>query len=104
MTEKVISRSNVRLAGEPSLPNLRIDPLTASDVVKSRHLPSNHPEDNEEHYAAIEQASHDASTSSHNKSMPILNPNDLVGRIFLLLQEDGQQLRARIVKALCYYE
>ena len=37
--------------------------------------------------------------------MPIIDPNDLVGRTFLLpQQEDGQCFRARIVKALDDYE
>ena len=36
--------------------------------------------------------------------MPIIDPNDLVGRTFLLTQEHVQRLRARIVKALDYYE
>ena len=32
--------------------------------------------------------------------MPVVDPDDLVGRTFLLNKEDGQCLRARIVKAL----
>ena len=32
-THKVINRSNVRPAGEPASPNLRIDPLTAPEIV-----------------------------------------------------------------------
>ena len=44
-TNKVVSRSNVRPAEELTFPNLRINPLTAPDVVMSRHLPSDHVED-----------------------------------------------------------
>ena len=36
--------------------------------------------------------------------MPIIDPNDLARRTFLILQEDSQRLRARIVKALDDYE
>ena len=37
--------------------------------------------------------------------MPIMNPEDLVGRIFLLdQQEDGQRFRARIVEAVNAHE
>ena len=51
-TTKVTSRSNVRIAGEPTSPNLRIDPLTKPEVVTSRHFPSVRLEDNEEAPAA----------------------------------------------------
>ena len=103
-TNKVISRYNVRPAGEPSSPNLRIDPLAAPEVVNSRHLLSTHLEDNEEPHAATEQASHNDSNSSPKQTMPVIDPNDLVGRTFLILQEDGQRMRARIVKDLDDYE
>ena len=44
-TNKVISRSNVKPEGEPSLPNLGIELLNVPEVVKYRHLPSDHIED-----------------------------------------------------------
>ena len=37
-TNKVITRSNVRLESEPSSPNIRADPLTAPKVVKYLHV------------------------------------------------------------------
>ena len=36
--------------------------------------------------------------------MPILDPNNLMGRTFLIPQEDGQRLRARIVKTIDDYD
>ena len=42
---KVISRYNVRSEDDPTSPNLRIDPLTVPEVVRSRHLPSVHLKD-----------------------------------------------------------
>ena len=36
--------------------------------------------------------------------MPFIDPDDLVGMTFLLNKEDGQRLRARIVKALDDFE
>ena len=54
-TNKVISRSNARPAGEPTSPNLMIDPLTAPEVVKNRYLPSDCLEDNEEDPAVTEK-------------------------------------------------
>ena len=47
-TKKVFSRSNVRSVDEPTSPNLRIDPLTAPDVVTSLYLPSVHLNKDEE--------------------------------------------------------
>ena len=43
-------------------------------------------------------------TSLPKHDMSILDPNDLVGRTFIILQEDGQRLRAMIVKAIDDYE
>ena len=51
-TSEVISMSNFRPAGDPASANLRIDPLTTPEVVKYRHLPSDHVEENEEAHAA----------------------------------------------------
>ena len=36
--------------------------------------------------------------------MPIIHPSDIEGRTFLVDKEDGQHLRARIVKAIDDYE
>ena len=102
-TNKVISMSNSRPEGEPTLPNLRIDPLTAPDVVKSLH-PSDHIEDKEKAPTYAEKYSPNTSTSSTKHSMHVLDPKDLVGRTFLIAQEDGQRLRARTVKAIDDYE
>ena len=87
-TNKIISRHNVRPTGEHSSPNLRTDPLTTRNVVKSRHLHSDHPKDKEEPHTAIEEASTNASTSSPKKTIPEVDPNHLVGRTFLIPQED----------------
>ena len=55
-TNEVINRSNVRPVGKPSPPNLRIDPLTAPEVVKYRHRPSSYIEDNEDLHTDTEKA------------------------------------------------
>ena len=47
-TNKVNNMSNIRPEGEPTSSNLRIDPLTTPEVVKSRHVPSEYHADNEE--------------------------------------------------------
>ena len=69
-----------------------------------RHPPSDYLEDNEEAPVDTKNESADYSTSSPKHSMPILEPNDLVGRTFIIPQEDGQRLRARIVKAIDDYD
>ena len=45
---KVISRHNVRPTGELTSPNLRIDPITAPEVVTFRNSSYDYVEDNEE--------------------------------------------------------
>ena len=44
-TNRVISISNFRVVGEPTSPNLRIDPLTVPEVVTSRNPHSDYLED-----------------------------------------------------------
>ena len=59
-TNKVISRSNLRLVGEPTSPNLTIDPLTTPEVVKTRHLPSDCIDNDEEDHSVAEDESPDS--------------------------------------------
>ena len=87
-TRKILYRSNIRSAVDSKTRNLHLDPLNdavESPVIRSLHDSSLHGE--------------------HQADMPIIDPSDLVGRTFLLpQQEDGQRFRARIVKALDDYE
>ena len=71
-TNKVISRSNVRIEGTPTSPNLRIESLTTPKVVISHHPPSDYFECNEEAPAVTEEGPPNASTSSPKNKMPIL--------------------------------
>jgi hypothetical protein len=88
-TRKIIYCSNIRSALDPNSQNLRrMDPLNDETPVtpiisKSRH----------------DSASGDSLDHGEgNYAMPVVDPNDLVGRTFLMPeQEDGQQFRARIV-------
>ena len=94
-THKVIYRSRVRPA-DPDDPNLRAamiggedsdsTPTNTSKFVKSRH-------DNPEGGTVTGNANHP------DTSAPVFDPEDLIGRTFLMdRQEDGQRFRARIVK------
>ena len=101
-TNKFINRFNARLVGEPISPSIKAHPLTVPEVVKYRRvenddteLPSTHLGDN------IEPSS---SNPSPKKSMLIIDPKDLVGKSFLLLQEDCQRLRVRAVTIRDGYE
>ena len=67
-------------------------------------LPSTHLKNNNETSAASECVSPDFYDPLSKKTIPIIDPNNLVGRNFLLTQEDGQVLRSRIVKSLNDYE
>ena len=103
-TNKVISRSNVIPLGEPTSPNLIMYPLTTPEVVKSLHLPSNFLKDDKEAHDDAKTESPDSFTSPPKHAMPILDPNYIVSRTFLIVQEGGQHLRARIVKAIDDYK
>ena len=103
-TNIAISRYNSRPAGQPISPNLRTDPLTTHEVIKSRHLPSTNLENNEEPRVANKEALPTDSNSSPKQTMPIIAPSGLVGMTFLISQEDIQRLRARIVKVLDEYD
>ena len=87
-TSKIISRSNVRSADVPMEYNLRLDPLCGEpkQIVKSKNdTIDDNPDQNE-----IQQ-----------KPMPMIHPSDLVGRSFLLNEnENGEKFRAKIVKAI----
>ena len=91
-TNKVISRFNFSPAGEPTSPNLRIDSLTAPSVVAHSHLTSNYLEDHEKAPDAIKDEAPNASIISPNHKIPIIDPNEVVGRSFLIPQEDCQRL------------
>jgi hypothetical protein len=86
-TRKIIYRSNIRSALDPKSRNLRMDPLNddpiLDPIIKSRH----------------DHAHSDSSNHGENLAtpMPIVDPNDLMGRTFLMApQPDGQRFRARI--------
>ena len=54
---------------------------------------------------SVLKSRHDQSDTMHPEPMPIFNPEDLVGRTFLLgEQKDGQNFRARIVEAINAHE
>jgi hypothetical protein len=90
-TRKIIYHSNIQPAVDSKTCNLHLDPLNnvvSSPVIRARHNSSHHGEGN-----------------APTNTMPIINPHDLVGRTFLLpQQEDGQCFHAYIVKALDDYE
>jgi hypothetical protein len=82
-TKQIIYRSSIRSALDPNSRNLRMDLLNddqpVTPTIKSRH-------------------DHDPPDSSDNgehgggHAMPIIDPNDLVGRTFLMPpQDDGQR-------------
>ena len=55
--------------------------------------------------SSIPKSRHDQYDTMHPEPMPIFNPEDLVGRTFLLgEQKDGQNFRAKIVEAINAHE
>jgi hypothetical protein len=90
-TQKIIYRSNICSALDPNSWNLCMDPLNddpiSDPIIKSRqdHAPPD-PLNHGENLAVL---------------MLIVDPNDLVGRTFLMVpQPDGQRFRAHIVRAI----
>ena len=84
-TQKIIHRSVMRTATDPATKNVRVDG-------ESDHEP-------EEHI----QPHIDDSIIDENgcvPKMPILHPEELVGRTFGITQEDGQSNQIRIVEAI----
>ena len=93
-TNKVIYRSNVRPALSPSDRNRRLDLIggESDPLKKPPRVIRHHEEDSEGELPT-------------NYQMPLLNPADLVGRTFLMdEQDDGTRHRARIIKALHQHE
>ena len=91
-TNKAILRSNVRPTDNNNM-NLRAEPLTSSEIVKSLHI---HPIPSKNASSADESDS--ASVPKH--TMPIIDPRNLVGRTFLIDKEEGQRLAVKIVQAI----
>ena len=86
-TNEFIRRSNARLAGESTSPNLRIDPLTTPEVVTSLHPPSRYLKDKEEAPVVTEYEIPNDSTYLSKHNMPVLDPNELVGGLFLFYKK-----------------
>ena len=87
-TQKVIHCSVLRSAMDPTVPNNRAGPEDTDEPhahVKSRI--DNFPKDEAQHV-----------------SMPIVDPEELTGRTFLIPADDGQTHRARIVEAIDDHE
>jgi hypothetical protein len=110
-TQRVIHRSNIRSARDPTARNLRIDPLNDEppEVIQSIRTASpssNHGEDLLPLSPASIHGENPPTTQgrdSHN--LALINLNDLVGRTFLMdAQEDGQRFRARIVECISDFE
>ena len=99
-TRKIIYRSNIRSALDPDSQNLRMEPLN-DDLVLTPIIKSRRDSD------AIASPDHGEENAANGfaSPMPIVDPNDLVGRTFLMPpQDDGQRFRARIVRAIQDHE
>ena len=100
-TNKVICRSNVRSALNSKERNLRMDPLGGEidPIIKSRKDQFDDGE-TKTNPQGSENGENNEATRNIPK-MPVFDPDDMVGRTFLLeRQEDGQRFRARIVHAI----
>ena len=106
-TNKIINRSNVRLANDNRHLSLRANPVTSPEVIKSLREdkleaedPASETSSNNEDPGSKTSTNDSSSPSSSVRPMPVFDPNDIMGRKLLLDKECGQRLRYRIVKAL----
>ena len=84
-TQKIIHRSVVRSATNPETRNLRADPPL--DAEPQQHIQS-----------FIDNDENDKETQQQR--MPIINPEELVGRALSVTQEDGKTTRIKIIEAI----
>ena len=92
-THKVIHRSNVRTALDPTSANKRVDPPSGEKpqpppIIQSRSKESD------------EVLDDNGEPQTRYYQLPLVDTSDLIGRTFLTEQEDGQKHRARIVAAI----
>ena len=99
-TNKNSNKSNVRSANDNESPNLRADNIASPELIKSLR------EDNfkDEDSTSETPAKDSSSTSSSARPVPAVDPQDLLGRTFLLNKVFIQRLRDLIVKAIDYFE
>jgi hypothetical protein len=112
-THRIIHRSNIRLVADPNLRNLHLDPLNDKppEVIQSlcKASPaSDHGEDLSLHsMEPTDEHPYTGSTpdQSERDDMVIVNPQELLGRTFLMdTQEDSQRFRTRIVEYISDHE
>jgi hypothetical protein len=107
-THRIIHRSNICLAADPNVRNLRLDPLNDKppEVIWSLRKASpasDHGEDFSLH--SMEPTDENPERPSTGDVTVIVDPQELLGRTFLMdTQEDGQRFCARIVKCISDHE
>ena len=99
-TNEIINRSNIRSVNDSKNLNLRAYPVTSPEVIKS--LREHKFKTKDPYYKHASSCS--SSPSSFMRSMPKIDPNDLVGRNLLLEKEGNHRLRNRIFKDLDDFE
>jgi hypothetical protein len=112
-TRRIIHYSNICLAADPNSGNLCLDPLNDEppEVIQSLRKASpasDHEEDLSLHsMEPTDEHPYTESTpdQSERDDMVIVNPQELLGRTFLMdTQEDGQRFRAHIVEYISDHE
>jgi hypothetical protein len=107
-TRQIIHRSKIRSAADPNARNLCLDPLNDKppEVAWSLRKASpalDHGEDSSLH--SMEPTDENPECPSTGDDMVIVNPQELLGRTFLMdTQEDGQRFHAHIVECISDHE
>jgi hypothetical protein len=92
-TQKIIHRSNVRTALDPTTQNKRVDPPSGETYQPPSFIKSKSKESDE-----VMDENGELQTRFYQ--LPLVDTSDLIGRTFLTEQADGQKHRARIVAAI----
>ena len=92
-TQKILHRSVIQSATNPATANKRA--INSPDIVPQPHVHSC--------FDINDEANTDNEILGHS-SMPIIHPEELIGRSFPIPQEDGELLQATIVEAISNHE
>ena len=84
-TQKIIHRSVVHLAANPDAKNLRTD--TPPDTDPPKHIQSHIDNDVQDDEVQRPQ-------------MPIIDPEELVGKVLSVTKEDGETTRIKVIEAI----
>jgi len=96
-TQKVVTRSRIRSALNEVAPNLRLDPIDGESIRKFvKFRGDSKRESTNDNHAEDDQSSQPNPTPQPKLTIPVFDPSDLIGRTFLMDQENGERKRVLV--------